>query len=238
MSLGSEREQAGAFLVLRNLLFYLSFYGGSIFFVLATILAMPFSVRGMQAAVWGWSNYHRVCARLLLGITVRVEGRLAEGPVLYAMRHESFYEAIDLPRFLPNPVVFAKKELLRIPLWGFAGGRYGLVPVDREQGARALRAMIAAARSFAGTGRPLAIFPEGTRVPVGSSPELQAGFAGLYKLLNLPVVPVAVDSGRLYHRRWKLPGTITYRLASPLPPGLPRTDVEARVRDAINALHD
>ena len=80
------------------------------------------------------------------------------------------------------------------------------VPVERDQGARALRAMIAAARSYEGSGRHYAIFPEGTRVPHGTAPPLQAGFAGLYKLLALPVVPVAIDSGPLYHRRWKRPG--------------------------------
>jgi len=80
------------------------------------------------------------------------------------------------------------------------------------------------------------IFPEGTRVPHASSPPLQAGFAGLYKLLALPVVPVAVDTGPLYHRWWKRPGTITYRFADQIPPGLPRDEVEARVHAAISAM--
>ena len=65
--------------------------------------------------------------------------------------------------------------------------------------------MLAEARGFIDSGRPLVIFPEGTRVPHGARPPLQSGFAGLYKLLGLPVVPVAVDSGPLYHRWWKRP---------------------------------
>ena len=66
---------------------------------------------------------------------------------------------------------------------------------------------------------------------------MQAGFAGLYKLLALPVVPIAVDSGPLYHRRWKRKGTITIRIGEPIEPGLPREAIEARVLDAINALN-
>ncbi len=97
--------------------------------------------------------------------------------------------------------------------------------------------MVAEARSFAQTGRPLAIFPEGTRVPHGERPPLQAGFAGLYKLLGLPVVPVAVDSGRLYQHLWKRPGTITLQFGEPIAPGLPREEIEARVHAAINALN-
>jgi 1-acyl-sn-glycerol-3-phosphate acyltransferase len=83
----------------------------------------------------------------------------------------------------------------------------------------------------------LVIFPEGTRVPPGARPPLQAGFAGLYKLLGLPVVPIAVDSGRLYHRLIKRPGQITYKVGKTIPPGLPRAEIEARVHAAINALN-
>ena len=98
--------------------------------------------------------------------------------------------------------------------------------------------MMAAAKRLSGEeGRPLVIFPEGTRVPHGTAPQLQAGFAGIYKLLGLPVVAIAVDSGPLYHRWWKLPGVITYRVVEVVPPGLPRDELEQRVRAAINALN-
>jgi len=109
--------------------------------------------------------------------------------------------------------------------------------VARDEGARALRQMIASARERLAQGRPLVIFPEGTRVPHGSCPPLQAGFAGLYKLLGLQVVPIAVDSGPVYHRLWKRSGRITYRIGEPIPPGLPREEIEARVHSAINALN-
>ena len=122
-------------------------------------------------------------------------------------------------------------------MWGRAAASYGVVPVERDQGAKALRAMVASARAWSGDGRPLAIVPEGTRVPHGTQPPLQAGFAGLYKLMNLPVIAAAVNSGPLYHRFWKRPGTITVRFAEPIPAGLPREEIEARVHAAINALN-
>ena len=74
-------------------------------------------------------------------------------------------------------------------------------------------------------------------MPHGERRRLQAGFAGLYKALGLTVIPVAVDSGPLYHRGLKLPGRITYRFGEAIPPGLDRAEVEARVLDAINALN-
>ena len=109
--------------------------------------------------------------------------------------------------------------------------------MSRDGGARALRQMIVTARFRIDEGRPLVIFPEGTRVHHGDSPPLQSGFAGIYKLLGLPVVPVAVDSGPLYHQLWKNPGQITYRIGEKIPAGLPRQEVESRVHAAINALN-
>jgi 1-acyl-sn-glycerol-3-phosphate acyltransferase len=107
----------------------------------------------------------------------------------------------------------------------------------RGAGAKGLRAMLAQAQGFVGGGRPLAIFPEGTRIPHGARPPLRSGFAGLYKLLGLPVVPVAIDSGPTYHRWWKRRGTITVRFGETIPPGLPREEIEGRVHAAINVLN-
>lgn len=223
---------------LRSLAFYLAFYGGSLFIVLACVATLLLGSRQtFRRTVHSWSAWHRWCCRFLLGITSRIEGSLPDGPVLVALKHESFLEAIDLPQVLDTPGVFAKAELMRIPLWGLAGRRYGLVSVERDQGAKALRHMLGEARALIAEGRPLAIFPEGTRVPHGEQPELKSGFAGLYKLLGLPVVAVALDSGALYHRWIKRPGVITYKLSEPIPPGLPRDEAEARVRGAINVLN-
>jgi 1-acyl-sn-glycerol-3-phosphate acyltransferase len=223
---------------LRSAIFALVFYPASAAYALAGVLAMPLSTRLVRRIAYGWSAFHRFCVRHILGIRVAYEGERPQEQVIYAIKHESFFEAIELPSMLANnPIPFAKAELLRIPLWGQVAARYGMVPVEREQGAKALRAMTKAARELRQTGRDFAIFPEGTRVPAGTSPELRAGFAGIYKLLGLPVVPVAVNSGRLYQVSPKRKGTITYRFGEVIPVGLDRDEVERRVHAAINALN-
>ena len=223
-------------LILRNLAFYLSFYLISPFYVLAALVAAPLSTTVLRTVVAKWSRFHRDCLRLA-GVKVVVEGTMPEGAVLFAVKHESFFEAIDAPGFFCNSAPFAKQELSWIPGWGRAASRYGMVWVARDQGATALRTMIREAKARIADGRPLVIFPEGTRVPHGQRGAIQAGFAGVYKMLGLPVIPVAVDSGPIYHHRLKRPGTITYRFAEPIPPGLPRDVVETRVIEAINALN-
>ncbi|SFG38317.1 1-acyl-sn-glycerol-3-phosphate acyltransferase [Novosphingobium sp. CF614] len=223
--------------VLRSLAFYAAFYLGTVLLVLAAFVAVMIGDEPLRRVVRAWSLYHRACARWLLGIRLVIEGELPNDGVLVAIKHESFFEAIDLPALMDRPVPFPKVELVGIPGWGRAARHYGIVAVERGEGARALRKMVSDARKFAARHRPLAIFPEGTRVPTGQRPPLQSGFAGLYKLLDLPVVPVAVNSGRLYHRRWKKPGTITIRVGTRIESGLPREEIEARVRAAINALN-
>jgi 1-acyl-sn-glycerol-3-phosphate acyltransferase len=223
--------------LLRSLVFYLVFYTVTAALVCHALLAARWSPRRLPVIVRRWAHAHRWCLAHLAGIRVRVDGTRADGPVLYALRHEAYFEAIDLPYLLDRPAVFAKRELFDLPGWGRVARSYGLVPVYREAGATALRSMLAEARRRVAEGRPLAIFPEGTRTPHGKVAPLQSGFVGIYKATGLPIVPVAVDSGPLYHRWIKRPGTITIRFGEPIPPGLPRAEVEARVLAAITALN-
>jgi len=224
---------------LRSLAFMLIFYPGSLLFVLAAMASNLVAPRSIPRVATAWSRFHRCCAYWVLGQKVRVEGRLENGPYLYIVKHESMFETIDLLCLLDRPAIAAKRELFDIPLWGGIARRYGLIPIERTAGASALRALRAAARAATVEGRAVCLFPEGTRVPHGESPPLRAGFAGLYALLGLPVVPVAVDSGRVSPRGkfMKRAGTITYRVGEIVPPGLDRREAEAMVHAAINALN-
>ncbi|MEO5707786.1 MAG: lysophospholipid acyltransferase family protein [Alteraurantiacibacter sp.] len=222
----------------RSLLFYVAFYGGSVFWVLAAVAAAYVAPTRMRWFCDRWSGWHSWCVRCILGIEIRITGTRPAMQAFYALKHESFFEAIAMPWLFDFPATFAKQELSDIPAFGHASRVYGNISVARDQGASALRQMLREVRPVLAAGRPIAIFPEGTRVAHGTRPELQAGFAALYKLLGLPVVPVAVNSGPLYHRRWKRRGTITIHFGEPIPPGLPREEAEARVRDGINCLND
>ncbi len=223
--------------VIRSLAFYAAFYGGSVYFVLASVIMMHFSIPKMRKICDSWSYHHHWCVQKLLGIRIIESGTKIQGSVLYAIKHESFFEAIAMASLIDNPAGFAKKELFDIPGWGKAARAYGAVEVARAEGAKTLRTMLKEAKALLAENRPLVIFPEGTRVAPGESPPLQAGFAGLYKVLNIPVVPVAVNSGKAYQTLWKRPGEIRIVFGEAIEPGLPRDEIEKRVHSAINVLN-
>lgn len=224
--------------IIRSLCFYAAFYIGSFFIV---SLAAAATFLAPSKVIWAadrWSNWHRFCVQFFLRIKVVETGNKVSGPYLYAVKHEAFFEAIDLPTALDKPVGFAKAELYKIPGWGRAATAYGVIPVSREDGAKALRSMVKSAKAYSASGRPLTIFPEGTRAPHGTRLPIQAGFVALYKTLKIPVIPVAVNSGLTYQGTWKRPGVITLHFGEPIEPGLPRDEIERRVLEGINALND
>ena len=223
--------------LVRSLLFAAIFYPATVIWVLAGVVATLFGRQPTLAVVLSWVQLHHVLTEHVLGIQTRLDGALPPGPHLIAVKHQSMYETLEMVRLTHLPVIVMKKELADIPLFGFMTRQYGVIPVERSAGAKALRAMVAAAQNAIATGRPVAIYPEGTRVRVGETPELKSGFAALYRALGLPVVPVAVDSGRLWGRGLvHQNGTVTFKVGDTIPPGLKRAEVEARVHAAINVL--
>jgi len=223
--------------LLRSLLYAAIFYPMTALWVLAGIFGSLFSAKLTLAVVLSWVEVNHWLIRNILSISVRVDGEIPPGPHLIAVKHQSMLETLEMVRITHLPVIVIKKELADVPFFGWMTRRYGVIPVERSAGAKALRLLVKEGEQAIATGRPVIIYPEGTRVRVGETPALQSGFAALYRTLGLPVVPVAVDSGRLWgrgivHRS----GIVTIKVGETVPTGLKRDEVEARVHRAINAL--
>lgn len=222
---------------LRSLLYAAVFYPATLLWV---IVGVPASFLGggvTRSVVRSWVGMNHWLARHVLGIETRVEGTVPSGPHLLAVKHQSMFETLEVVRLSNLPVIVMKRELGRIPLFGAMTRRYGVIEVERSAGAKALRAMVEEGRRAVAAGRSVIIYPEGTRVRPGETPPLRPGFAALYRAIGLPVVPIALDSGRLWGRGLvHQPGTVTFRVGDTIPPGLPRAQIEARVHEAINAL--
>ena len=221
----------------RTILFRGMFYGLSVPIVGTVPVSALFGQRAIIAHATVWTRTHRWLARFILGIRIEVQGSRPAGPALYAAKHQAMFETLELQSLLDGPAMVLKEELANIPVWGWAARRYGALVIDRSASATALRQMMREGKAAKAAGRSVLIFPEGTRVLPGEQPPLKSGFAGLYRALNMPTVPVALDTGRLLPKKGaKHPGVVTIRFGEAIPPGLPREVIDARVHAAINAL--
>jgi 1-acyl-sn-glycerol-3-phosphate acyltransferase len=223
--------------ILRSLLFDVTFY---VWTALISVVSLPVLLASQRGTVWIsklWAIVSLMLLRLTVGLTHEVRGQdnLPRGPVIVALKHQSAWDTIALWILLENPAIVLKRSLAMIPVFGWYMRRGKAIVIDREAGAKALRPMVAAARSAVAEGRPIAIFPEGTRTPVGAHQPYQPGVAALYMLLGLPLVPVALNSGLFWERRSlvKRPGRILVEILPAIEPGLDRRYVMAELERRI-----
>ena len=191
-----------------------------------------------------WAAGVLALLRVIVGLEHEIRGlaRLPRDGCVIAMKHQSAWDTLILPVVFDNPAIVLKRELLLLPFYGWYAARAGSIAIDRKAGASALRRMLAKARPIAASGRPIVIFPEGTRVAPGERRPYQPGVAALYQVLSLPLVPAAVNSGLYWGRRSfiKRKGRIVLEFLDPIPPGLPRpqlmSELERRIETAAAAL--
>jgi 1-acyl-sn-glycerol-3-phosphate acyltransferase len=174
-----------------------------------------------------------------VGLRHEIRGieNLPQGAAIIALKHQSSWDTIILPVIFRHPAIVIKHELAWLPIYGWYAVRAGGIPVDRGAGASALKHMLARARQAAAEDRPIAIFPEGTRTAVGARLPYHPGVAALYTQLNIPLVPVAVNSGVFWSRRsfLKRPGRIVLEILPAIPPGQPRRKVMIELEGRIEA---
>jgi 1-acyl-sn-glycerol-3-phosphate acyltransferase len=222
---------------LRSFAFNVGWYLGS---VVIAIVGMPLLLAPRRWVV-GWARLWIVFVlwwlRVTVGITHRVVGRenLPAGPAIIASKHQSSWETLSFTLLFDDIAIVLKRELLFIPVVGWAMARAGNIAVARGEGSAALRGMLRQAKAAIADGRSIGIFPEGTRVAPGDERPYQIGIAALYRQLGVPAVPVALNSGLFWGRRkWvKRPGTITLEILPPIAPGLSREAFMATLRERI-----
>ncbi len=226
--------------LLFNVAFYLLMAAMMLIWLPALLGPRRWTVRGME--LWAGAVSRLLAA--ICGIHIEVRGRehLPRGACIVAAKHQSAFDTIVFHALLDDPALVMKRELMLIPVYGWMARKTRMIPVDRAGHAGALKAMLRAAREAARAGRPIVIFPQGTRVAPGARQPYHPGVAALYRDLALPVVPVALNSGLVWPRRRFLrrPGTILLEFLAPIAPGLTRAafmaELEARTEQATDRL--
>lgn len=218
----------------------------SVFYMPLLVLPGRWGGRVMMRAGAGWSRVMLWLVSAIAGLDYQVRGRdrIPAGPVIFALKHQSAWDTLAVPALLGNPAMVIKRELFWVPFYGWFAQRAGMIGIDRGAAASALRRMLAEARRAIASGRPVTIFPQGTRTAPrsrGGAPRpYQPGVAALYGELGVPVVPVALNSGLFWGRRAfrKTPGRITVEFLEPIAPGLAKRDFLRRLEATIEAATD
>lgn len=218
------------------------FYNAVLVFALTALL--PFPRVWSQGAVRLWTKGVKIGLKAIVGLDVEFRGlgNLPQGACVIVSKHQSAFDTFAFYALLDDPNYILKKELTRIPLWGWCALSCGAISVDRSGGAAALKGMVRDTQDRLAQGRQVIIFPEGTRTAPGTRHDYFPGVASLYAHTEAPVVPVALNSGLFWGRRSfvKNPGVITIEILPPMPKGLKRRpfmeELETRIEAATDKL--
>jgi 1-acyl-sn-glycerol-3-phosphate acyltransferase len=172
-----------------------------------------------------WVGWAVQGARVMLGIQVRVSGmeNLPLGqrsPAILLVKHQSTFETFLMPTLMPHPLAYVfKRELLRVPFFGWAMGRLDMIHIDRGARAQAFNRVVEQGKRLLAQGTWIIIFPEGTRIPRGQQGTYKHGGTRLAVETGAPVIPIAVTSAKVWPRRAfiKHPGVVDVSIGKPIP---------------------
>jgi 1-acyl-sn-glycerol-3-phosphate acyltransferase len=231
-------------LAVRSLAFNLLFFAWLIVLGLPCLPLLLLPRRQVWTVVKLWTRGVLWLLRHIVGLDFAVRGeRPPDGrPVIVAAKHQSAWDTLVFLVLFDDPAYVLKRELLMIPIYGWFTWRLGMIGIDRGAGTSALKRLVTDARPKFAAGRPVVIFPQGTRTAPGSRRPYLPGAYMLYADSKLPVVPVALNSGLFWGRRsfLKRPGRIIVEFLPALPEGLDRraftAELERRIETATSAL--
>lgn len=224
----------------RSLVFQVLFYAnlvGQLLLYLPVFFILP--ERRCWWIVKGWARSSLWLLRVVAGTRSAITGqsRLPAGAFIVAAKHQSFWEVIAILPQVDKPTFILKKELMRIPVFGWYARRMGMIPVDRRKRGAVLPSLLAGAERAVQDGRQIVIFPEGTRSAPGAQPNYRPGIHFLYEKLGIPVAPMALNSGLFWPRQAvrRQPGTIRAEFLDPIAPGLGREAFVDCLRERVEA---
>ena len=228
------------FRYLMSLIFIIQMY--LMMVVLAVIYVIPaiISRNGALAGIHAYCRWVRFSAHVLCGLKSEIRGKLPEGEVLIAAKHQSFFDIILICSVTPRPRFIMKKELKWAPMLGWYALRIGCVPVDRGKKGRAIAEMKqAVANNPAGPGQ-LIIYPQGTRVAPEVVMPYKVGAGLLYQQLGQPCVPAATNVGIFWPRHGILrkPGLAVVEFLPVIAPGLGVAEFTATLERVVETNSD
>lgn len=197
---------------LRSILFYIGEALSTIPFLFIAIIALVLPPKIRSRIISGWAVFVTWWLKVTCGLKHEIihPENILEEPCVFASNHSSTWEAITTQTFLPSLAWVLKKELLKIPFFGWGLWATGPIAIDRNDRSTALDQVITQGKKKFLEGRHVLIFPEGTRTSYGEVGNYKMGAVKLARAGNVPIVPIAHDAGKYWSKDSLLirPGTI------------------------------
>ncbi len=228
------------FLFFRSMLFWGGFATSTVVFSLFAIILRLFPEHRRYPLLVNWNRLNIWSLKVICGLGYRVEGLeyLPTGSAIVLSKHQSAWETIALAFILPPQVWVLKKELLRIPFFGWGIAVLKPIAIDRGAGTNALDQVIEQGRKRLEKGLWVVIYPEGTRSMPGKKRRYKRGGSVLASETGFPVVPIAHNAGHFWPKNQfiKLPGTITVRIGPAIEvEGMKAKEINLRAEEWIEA---
>ncbi|SDR27151.1 lysophospholipid acyltransferase family protein [Pseudovibrio sp. Tun.PSC04-5.I4] len=229
-------------LLLRSILFNVLFYTSTLFITISCSFLFLLPVRYCWWLLPMWSRVEKFLLHWVGGVKSEITGleNLPKSGCIIVSKHQSAWETFALSEYYRQPTFIMKRELRYVPFFGWYLMKFRQIPVDRGKKGKALSAMGKRAAQAIAEGRNIIIYPEGTRRAAGAEPQYKYGIVHLYKTLNCPVVPIALNSGVYWprHRFFRFPGTIKAEILKPIEPGLKPEEFFRLLKDQIETASD
>lgn len=211
----------------RSLVFNIFFYGFSAVCAIAAIPTLIMPRGGVMFITRVYLSGSYLFEKYILGLDYEVRGRehLPDGNAyIIAAKHQSAYETMKLHKLFGDPAIILKKELLSLPVWGKCLAKTDVIAIDRSTPDSAIQSIQDGARRMTDAGRPIVIFPQGTRVGIDTPPErrpYKIGVVRIQEACGLPIIPMAMNSGYFWPRNsfFKRPGKVIFEFLPPIEAG-------------------
>ena len=232
--------------MIRNIIFLCVFYFGLIFLLILFIpsLILPQHIVTLGGKFLGyWTSF---CLKYIMATKIEVKGKenlINNQKYFVVSSHQSIFETFFLQTIFENPVFILKKELIKIPLFGWYLKKLGCISIDRNKISKEnLNFSNEVSKVIKNTNKTLIIFPQGTRKNFNDRSAFKKGFARIYNDLEIACLPVAINSGKVWPKNGRLISNkhITVSILNILPPGKEQnkfaTDVEQIIYNELDKI--
>ncbi|MEM6782007.1 MAG: lysophospholipid acyltransferase family protein [Pseudomonadota bacterium] len=227
--------------LLRSIIFDILFYSITALLCIALLpcLLLPREA-GLNVARF-WTFVTHQLEKYVLGLDLEIRGLEhlpKEGAYIVAVKHQSAYETLKLHHLFEDPSIVLKKELYSIPLWGQFLKKIDMIAINRQNREEAMASIVDGAKRMKEQGRPIVIFPQGTRVlPEATTQQkpYKGGIAKMYENTDLPVIPMALNTGLFWRRNAfiKTPGKVIFEFLPPIPSGKERSTFMSELENVL-----